>query len=200
MRTKPITAEELLARLEADPEYRDRQARAEKGRLAREEKLDAAEEPLVNALRSVGVSVASVWDLVNTRAKYTEALPTLLEHLARPYPVEIREGIARSLAVRESRHAWNQLVEHYRLEHDPRVHEGLAIVLAEAAHEQVFDQVVMLMTDPKNGDDRIHLLRAVKRIRHPRAQEVIQGLASDPLFQYEVEKYLRGREKRRRHA
>lgn len=198
MRHKPLTAGELLAQLDADPEYQARQAQTEKARRDREEALSAAEEPLVNALHSVGLSVASVWDLVNTRAKYSEALPVLIENLSKPYPVEIREGIARALAVRESAHFWDRLVALYQRERDPRVHEGLALSLSEAAHDQVFAQVAALMTDPANGDDRLHFLGALKRMRSPAALELIQTLASDPLFHHEIQRYLRARDNRKR--
>jgi len=42
---------------------------AEEKRKTYREKLRHNEEPLVNALQKVGVSVSPVWDLVNTRQK-----------------------------------------------------------------------------------------------------------------------------------
>jgi tetratricopeptide (TPR) repeat protein len=48
-------------------------------REAREAELRKAEQPLMGDLAKVGVSVGSVYDLVNTRASYPEA-PVLLQH------------------------------------------------------------------------------------------------------------------------
>jgi hypothetical protein len=93
---KGKTAAELMAELKADPEFVARQREQEQTRLRKEAEFQKAEAPLVNALKEVGVSVESVWDLVNTAAPYPKAVPSLLEHLQRPYPERVREGIARA--------------------------------------------------------------------------------------------------------
>ena len=54
--------------------------------------------PLVEALAQCGCVVKSVWDLVSSKAPYPAAIPVLLEHLSKPYPDRVREGIARALA------------------------------------------------------------------------------------------------------
>ena len=62
------------------------------------------ETPLRNALHRLGFPVKWVWDFVNAKENYyVSAIPTLIEHLRRPYPDDIREGIARSLAMKEAR-------------------------------------------------------------------------------------------------
>lgn len=48
-------------------------------------------------LRAIGWPVSSVWDLVNTRQSYPEAVPVLMAHLDRPYDPRIREGISARL-------------------------------------------------------------------------------------------------------
>jgi len=92
---KKISAAELVATLNADAALVARRAQGERERLQREAESRAAEEPLVRDLRTAGYEVESVWDL-NSTAAYPEALPVLLEHLARPYPAVVREGIARA--------------------------------------------------------------------------------------------------------
>ena len=63
---------------------------------AYEDELRRSEEPLVEALREVGVSVTSVWDLVNTREPYPNALPVLIKHLTGDYHPKVLANIARA--------------------------------------------------------------------------------------------------------
>ena len=193
---KPITADELLSALEADPEYRERQAAMEINLQMQTEVRIREEAPIIRDLNTVGVSVTSVWDLIK-RKNYSAALPVLLEHLQRPYQRGIREGLARALAVPGSRFAWQTLLDLYRSESDPLVHEGLAIALSVSADDEVLDTVISLAFDPSNGGDRLHLIRALKRSKDPKALATLKKLRTDPVFQYEVEKYFRAQEKRK---
>jgi hypothetical protein len=198
MRKKPITAGELLEQLAADPEYQARMAKKQAEFDKRDAELERAEQPLLKALAAIGINVTTVYDLVNTRLAYQEALPVLLEHLQRPYPVEIREGIARALAVRGARFAWHRLRELYAEEEDPRMRDVLALAVGNSADQTVLDQVISLARDPQHGNSRLMLLFALKRFkRDPRAWHAIQDLATDPTFAYEIGRYLKGREKRK---
>ena len=61
------------------------------------------DEMVAEALRAVGVQVRSVYDLVNTKESYPEAIPVLLELLPRVRNDRIKEGVVRALTVREAR-------------------------------------------------------------------------------------------------
>lgn len=109
---KKVTAAELMARLSTDPEFVERERQQEEDRLKREAEFSVAEAPLVDELRAAGFKVQSAWDLVNTPGSYPKAVPILLAHLPRPYPAAVREGIARALAVRETKAAgWNVVTD-----------------------------------------------------------------------------------------
>src|SRR3712207_4152728 len=95
----PKTAAELMTELESDPDYVARRRRRDRELQQRTATLREAEAPLVGDLHRAGFDVASAWDLANTSTPYPEALPVLVEHLQRPYPDRVREGIARALAV-----------------------------------------------------------------------------------------------------
>ncbi|WP_241975559.1 MULTISPECIES: hypothetical protein [unclassified Cryobacterium] len=61
-------------------------------------------------LRSAGVEVNSVWDLVNTADPYPKALPILLDHLQRGgYPDRIMESLGRALGVGPAASVWETL-------------------------------------------------------------------------------------------
>ena len=178
-----MTAAELMARLNADPRFvAERAARdAEFQRL--DAALEQAETPLVEELRFAGFAVNSVWDLVNTAAPYVGALPILFAHLQRPYPVPIREGIARALAARSG---WELLTRLFREERDRRAKDGLAVAIAEAADDTVIDDVIALVLDTQQGTSRVLLLSALARSRDPRAKVALSELATDPDLNREI--------------
>lgn len=201
----PLTIEQLK-QLKADDLVRLKLTEDEKLKLleinkTRKEKRDQRsalwkieQEPMLADLRQVGCSLNSVWDLVNTANKYTEAIPVLLKHLVRPYSDRIREGIARSLAVREARYAWPLLVAEYRKapmgvgEEGVKlgVKNGLACALAATATDEVMGEMVMLAKDRSHGESRLLLLSALKKSKTDVAKRALTMLASDPALAKEI--------------
>ena len=55
------------------------------------------------ALQQAGVEVNSVFDLVNARRAYPQAIPSLLKCLAEINEPVIKEGVVRALTVKEAR-------------------------------------------------------------------------------------------------
>jgi hypothetical protein len=187
-----MTAAELMAKLAADPEHAAARERRDAEVAARQAEMRIAEAPLAEALRSVGLRVESAWDLVNTAEPYPEALPVLVEHLRRPYPDAVREGIARALAVPDAGFAWSELVEHYRQEGPGRVKDALAAALAgiSAADERLLGDVVALAEERRNGPSRVILLTVFRNPR-PNAEEVLARLRADPELKKEATYLLR---------
>ena len=159
-----------------------------------------AEQPVVEELRSMGFDVASVWDLFNRKEPwnkrerikpYLDALPLLLKHLALDYPPAVREGIARAMAMPQSRFAWNDLVRFYRNEESNRAKDGLAVAVAAAADPSVLDELIVLVKDRKHGKSRLLLLSALARVKDPRAHAALMGLGTDPDLADEVQGILK---------
>lgn len=191
----PISATDLMAELEADPEYVAHQQRYEAERQRLEEESRRAQAPLAEELRAAGVEVDSAWDLVNTSTPYPAALPILLEHLERPYPDRVREGIARALAVgRDAKFAWDRLVGLYRAESaGTDAKDGLAVALAAVADADVVDELVALARDAAQGESRVLLLRGLKRSRAPQARAALEEFLSDPVLGEQSGRLLEGR-------
>ena len=101
--SKQRTASQLMAELLADPIYVARMEAQERARQERQAQSRLEQRDLIYALRQVGLVVESVWDLVNRREAYPDAIPILVEALQKPYSAGIREGIVRALTVKESR-------------------------------------------------------------------------------------------------
>lgn len=191
MSDKRITASELMARLQADPEFVARRAKEEEERQQRAAEWRRAEAPLVEDLRAAGYAVESAWDLVNTPGSYPKAVPLLLAHLPRPYPGPVREGIARALAVPEAKVGWSVLTRLYRDEQDKRAKDGLAVAIAAASDEDVIGDVITLVRDTRHGPSRLLLLGALERSVDPRAKATLTNLRTDPELQKEVQLILR---------
>lgn len=185
-RRGPMTAEELLRQLEADPEWVAKRDARDAEHRARAALLAEAELPLVADLARAGVPVSSVWDLVNTKARYDAALPVLVSHLERQYPDAIIEGIARALAVPAAApFAWQTMLTLFRrLSSGHRAKQGAAVALANMTNERTIRQVVEIALDDEVGDDRILLVSALARfagphvdaaLQHPSAPEAWEG-------------------------
>ena len=198
MTRKKITAAELMAKLNADPEFVTKRAREEEARLKREAEYRVAEAPLVDELRAAGFQVQSAWDLVNTPGSYPKAVPILLAHLPRPYPAAVREGIARALAVREASCGWDVLTRLYREEHEVRAKDGLAVAIAAAANDELIGDVIALARDTSQGPSRLLLLGALERSADPRARTALMELGTDPELKKEIQVILRRLKKRKR--
>lgn len=152
-----------------------------------------AEAPLVQELNAAGAQVSSVWDLVDTKAKYPQLLPILFAHLDRPYPKKVREGIARALAVRESRSRWDEIVNRYLAEADTSANGmkwALHLVIAAAADSTVLDTLIRLACDRRHGRNRALFIDALARIDDPRARAALAELASDPDLAGDVQRVV----------
>jgi hypothetical protein len=197
MKRKPIAASELMAQLQANPEFTARRDLAEAEILRREHVYRLAEAPLIDDLKAVGFAVQSAWDFVNTSTDYVKAVPVLLAHLPRPYPPAVREGIARALALPEAKNAgWRVITDLYVNETDPRVQDGLATAIAAAADDEVIGDVVALARNKRFGSSRLLLLSALECSSDPQAREGLSELATDPDLAKEIA-LIRSRRSRR---
>jgi hypothetical protein len=191
------TAEELLNSLQADPEY---QARIkELNRLAElnTRPLREAAQPLVAALRAIGLNVDSIADLVNTAVPYPEALPLLYEHLHKKYPDEVLGDISRALAIPDSAGHWNEIVGLYKAVDKSRrvLKEALSCTLAASMTDATLPELIELASNPENGESRVILLHALRRSKNEKAKAALQMLASDPELTKQIAEF-RARDER----
>jgi hypothetical protein len=196
-----MTLAEHDALLKAEGRYDamvERQRQQEKERLQRVAEWRRAEDPLVRELQAAGYAVESAWDLVNTATPYPKALPILMDHLSRPYPGPVREGIARALAVPEAKFGWSVLTGLYRGEQDNRAKDGLAAAIAAAADDEVIGDVIALAQDTRHGPSRLLLLSALERSRDKRARMALMDLGTDPELKKEIDVILRRLKRARR--
>ena len=157
------------------------------------ERVSPTPSELIGDLRSVGVEVDDVWELVNSTAGYAAAVPVLLEWLGRAeasvpvYQVDkLKEGIVRALTVREARpKAAPALIAEMRRfsglaeRSSSGLPWALGNALATVADDTVFDDLVALCRDTSLGSNREMLTRALARSRRPEATTVLLSLLDD---------------------
>jgi hypothetical protein len=199
---KKLTAAELMAKLNADPEFVARRQRKEAKLQKLVDELRQALAPLVQELRAAGCNITSTSELTSKpypkSAPYPNALPILLAHLQRPYVAKAREIIAYALAVPEAKFAWGTLTRLYREEQEAGPKDALAVAIAAAADNEVIEDVIALARDTRNGPSRLLLLSALERSPDPRATATLMDLETDPELTKEIQVILRRRKRRRR--
>lgn len=195
-KTPPMTAQELMAKLQADPEHIARQAKQETELAERSARLREEQKPILEDLKKAGRDVESMWDLVSSPGPYPEIIPILLKHLVLPYSDRTREALARSLAVPEPeiRNSWTLLIDEYRKApmgwgiKDPgstkelqlSYKDGLACALSVAVTDETLPEYISLVKDRAHGESRILLLSALRDSKNPIAKQTLEELADDP--------------------
>ncbi len=157
-RRKPTTATELLKQLQSDPDWVRRNREREEAQAARVAKLRAElrpeQEPLLQELSAVGWPVTSVWDLVNTKKRYPEAVPILTAYLRCARHPVLREGIARALTVSEARGEPAKILLQELascIGEATEVPFALANALATAGDSSMIGALLLLRADPKSS-------------------------------------------------
>jgi hypothetical protein len=172
-------------------------------------RMRSEEEPLLADLRAIGWRVESVWDLVNTRTQYPEALTTLLNHLQRPYSDRIKEGIARALAVPEARDAWSTLVAEYKKapigkgikvfgdkeEFRLGFKNGLACALSATVTDVTVAELIELAKNQDHGESRLLLLAGLRKSKGNAVKQALHELAQDSELEKEIASWGKSQQK-----
>lgn len=190
MKNKKESTDEWWAKLQADPEFIAQKKERDKVFAERTAKFRAEQEPLLAELRSAGLSIQDVSDLINTSDRYESAIPILLKHLLLPYSDVTRETIARSLAVPDARYAWPIFVAEFKkvTVNEKRVKDGLAVALAATVTEDVLDDLIAIAKDSSHGDSRLLLLRSLKKAKGDKGKQALRDLLSDPVLGKEIQR------------
>jgi hypothetical protein len=165
-----IGAWDLMQQLQNDPAWVAQQDAREAETKANHERYLFEEAPLRRELHAAGFRVETVWDFVNAKENYyVDAIPILLSHLRRPYGDTVREGITRSLAMREARGiAGSAIVETLREDGlGQQLRWALANTLTTVADRTNRDDIKALLEAEKNSDVANRLNRALKTAAKP---------------------------------
>lgn len=180
-----VTSREFLEMLErkrqSNPEYRAKMEAIEARQRAIGEKRAQDEAPVVADLRSLGLEVDSVWDLLKIKEPYPEAIPVLLDHLQRPEHTGFtKNGIARALCVKESRPHWDKLRDIYLSSRDPKEQEGLGVALSGIMTKANLEDVYSLLEREELGMSRVFFLKPLKKLGGPVGLNVLLSFRDHP--------------------
>lgn len=190
----PISATDLMAELEADPEYVAHQQGQDAELQRMEDESRRAQAPLVEELRAVGVEVDSAWDLVNSSTPYPLALPVLIKHFERGgYPDRVMESLGRALAVKPAIEFWARLKDRYLNARGAGEEDGAAVALAACATAAQLDELVEFLSVAERGESRIYFLRPIKKLGGAQGRAVLESLKGDAVFGKEARALLKGR-------
>lgn len=145
-----------------------------------------SDQYIISELSKVGVQVLSVFDLVNTKKVYPEAIPVLLNCLDRVDDSVIKEALVRALTVKEAEGIANKKM----------IQEFLAIPSNAAPPEQLlkwaignalsviatdadYSDLVNIATSKEHGKAREMVVAALGRMKTPEAGKVLTELLSD---------------------
>lgn len=179
-----ITAEELVRKLNEDPDYQRRVAWQERRRkrLVSETRRDAG--PVLSELADKGIAVESLNDLLNRPINYESAIPVLLKWLPKISNPRVKEIIVRALAVDWARPAAAPLLVHeFRATQEEADHSlrwAIANSLSVVADDSVLEDIIALARDTRFGSSREMLALALGNMKDERATNVLIELLDDP--------------------
>lgn len=179
----PKNAAELMAELNADPEYVARMRQRDRQQAENVDNYRRAAEPMLRELAASGFEVQSLGDLRYSGAEYPAAIPILVRWLPKVKNAQVKEDLVRTLSVPwAAPEAVPALILEFQRS-DGLQWDGLrwaiANGLAVTADDAVFDQLVALVTDRKYGKEREMLALALGNCRDPRAVDVLITLLAD---------------------
>jgi len=152
--------------------------------LAKEIELERAKEisVLISELCEKGIVISSIWDLVNTKMKYPEAIDILIKHLSCNYSDKNKEGIIRSLTVKEARgKATLALINEY--ERTPKEKDNLRWIIGNAIATTMtskdVDWIIKTVIDKSNRISRGQMIRALGNVKSNDVEDVLINLLND---------------------
>lgn len=151
-------------------------------RIALAKALSEEETKLVQDLNSSGLNISSVWDLVNTKDKYSNAIPILLEHSTKNYSDRNKEGIIRALAVKEAIGSTSQVLigEYNRLPQDKIVLRwAIGNTIYTTITENDVESILPIVKDKTNGISRQMFVAALGKMKSEKVESVLINLLED---------------------
>jgi hypothetical protein len=146
------------------------------------EELNNETRELLNQLKAAGLNVTSVWDLVNTKSSYPEAIDILLNHLRKKYHHKNKEGIIRALAVKEAKGKATSLLidEYYKTPKDEKsLRWAIGNTIFTIITQQDLDKILPIVQDKDNGESRQMFVASLGKIKSDRAEDTLIELLDD---------------------
>lgn len=148
---------------------------------------------LSKEMKEAGSKYSDPWDLVNTKDSYPELIDILLKHLEKNYHDRNKEGIIRSLSVREAAGKATPLLiqEYYKT---PREKNNLRWVIGNSVFTTItksgIESIIPIVLDKRNGMSREMFIKALGKIKNDKSEKALIELLEDDqdeMLQYVIE-------------
>lgn len=149
--------------------------------------LEKEDQRVTAELQKVGIRINGVYDLVNSRRSYKEAIPVLVKLLPSIKDDRIKEGVVRALAVKEAvggdvSRAMIREFEGISPSPPPSMQAlkwAIANTLSVVARDPVFEEIAALVRDKRHGKAREMLAVALGNMKDSRVIDVLVKLLND---------------------
>lgn len=180
-----ITAKELI---EQSKENAPKSADSDNLKTERRVLLREFEAKILSDLQAVGVELRGVGGRFSNRQDNVKALPVLARYLNADVPFEIKEAIARSMAIPEALPYRNLAVDGFvDVALGESVRYAFGLVVAKTTNGDNIDETISLVRDRALGEPRMALLLALKSKRNsPKVASVLVEIKSDPDLEREI--------------
>src|SRR4030067_1376873 len=141
-----------------------------------------ASKPILNELSQAGFDVEWVSDLYNKHLNYRQVIPILLKWLLRVENKDVKVSIVRALSVPWARKtsAPRLLVNEFRRQFsDPNLQWVIGNALSVVADDELLNEIVELIRDPKNGKAREMLVISLGNMKKPEVEKILIELLED---------------------
>ena len=144
------------------------------------ENLKAQEyEALITELQQKGIFIKSIWDLVNSKKPYPQIIEILIKHLSFGYHHRTKEGIVRSLIVKEAKgKATEALMREFQNTANDKVSLRWIIgyAIGYLMKKEDVNWVVAAVLDNNNKDCRSGMILPLVKIKSEKAEDVLLKL------------------------
>lgn len=176
----PKSAAELMAELNADPDYVARLREREQRQAQNAESYQLAAAPMLRELVTAGYGVKSLSELGQPGTGNAEVVPILVSWLSRVANPQVKEDLVRTLSVPwAAPAAVPALIAEFKKADGPQatgLRWAIANGLAVTADDAVFEEIAALAKNEVFGKAREMLVLALGNCRDPRAVDVLVGL------------------------
>ncbi|SMC78580.1 HEAT repeat domain-containing protein [Cellulophaga tyrosinoxydans] len=147
-----------------------------------EKALNEELEPLIYELKKLGLNVSSIWDLVNSKKKYSNAIDILINHLNKAYSDKNKEGIVRALAVKEATGKANEfLFDEY--DKTPKEKSMLRWTIGNTiqsiATTKDIDRILSIVQNKENGTSRQMFVLTLGKLKSTKGEDILIKLLDD---------------------
>lgn len=182
------TASELIAELNEDVSYNLKKRKQEEEMQKIKKLLSLDEQIIAHELKSIGLHINSIFDLVNSELSDTKAIPLLIELLQSKRIVQFRtiEGIIRALAVIEAKGLANKtLLELYINSNEEKETYRWAIgnTLNVIITDDDIEDIVKIVSNKENGVSRQMFVLALGKFKIDIVEKTLLSLLEDDQVQ-----------------